>query len=74
MLEVIYYVGVAALGFLFGLITEVAIDAGLVRDLKAENRRLTFENQQLRREARHEVVEIIDNRRQPEDNDFFKPF
>lgn len=61
-LEIIYLMGALAVGFIFGLIVELMIDAQTIRELQEKNRKLTLENTQLRREAKHEVIEIVDNR------------
>ena len=66
-LEIIYLMGALAVGFVFGLIVELMIDATTIRELQEKNRKLTLENvqlrrDQLRREEKHEVIEIIDNR------------
>lgn len=61
-LEIIYLIGALAVGFIFGLIVELMIDATTIRELQDKNRKLTLENVQLRREAKREVIEIVDNR------------
>ena len=61
-LEIIYCIGAAAVGVLIGMITELVIDTSTIRELQDHNRKLTLENEQLRREAKHEVIEIVDNR------------
>lgn len=61
-LEIIYLMGTLAVGFIFGLIVELMIDTTTIRELQEKNRKLTLENTQLRREAKHEVIEIVDNR------------
>ena len=43
------------------MVIEYFIDLGIVRDLQDENRRLRLENSQLRKEVKHEVIEIVDN-------------
>ena len=60
-------VGAMALGVLIGLIVELILDTQTIQELRDKNRRLTLENvqlrrEQLRREEKHEVIEIIDNR------------
>ena len=70
-LVIIYIIGATAVGVLFGMIVELILDNQTIMELKAENRKLRLENVQLRREAKHEVIEIID-RRTPE-TDFSFP-
>ena len=55
-------IGASALGLLIGMILELAIDAETIRELQQRNNKLTLENEQLRQEASHEVVEIVDKR------------
>lgn len=74
MLTVIYCIGAAAIGFMFGLIVELFIDADQVRSLSSKIEKLTLENIQLRQEAKHEVIEIVDNRTVPADQNYFRPF
>jgi len=50
-----------SVGAIIGLVIEYFIDLGIVRDLQDENRRLRLENSQLRKEVKHEVIEIVDN-------------
>ena len=61
-LTVIYIIGAMALGVLIGMIVELILDNQTIMELREKNRKLTMENIQLRREAKHEVIEIIDNR------------
>lgn len=61
-LEIIYCIGAAAVGVLIGMIVELVIDTSTIRELQDKNRKLKLENEQLRRAAKHEVIEIIDNR------------
>lgn len=44
------------------MITELLIDASTIRELQDIKRKLEMENLQLRHEAKHEVIEIVDNR------------
>lgn len=44
------------------MIAELMIDSETIRDLQERNRKLRLENSQLRHEAKHEVIEIVDNR------------
>ena len=66
LLEIIYLCGAVAVGLILGMIVELMIDAGTVRDLQAQNRKLRLENAQLRREAKHDVVEIVDRTIEPQ--------
>lgn len=61
-LEIIYLMGALAVGFIFGLIVELMIDTTTIRELQEKNRKLRLENETLRKEAKHEVIEIVDNR------------
>ena len=61
-LEIIYLIGALAVGFIFGIIVELMIDTTTIRELQEKNRKLTLENAQLRKEAKHEIIEIVDNR------------
>jgi uncharacterized membrane protein (DUF106 family) len=74
MLTVIYCIGAAAVGFMFGLIVELFIDAEQVNRLSKNVEKLTLENIQLQQEAKHEVIEIVDNRAVPADQNYFRPF
>lgn len=74
MLTIIYCIGAAAVGFILGLIVELFIDAEQVNRLSRNNEKLTLENIQLRQETKHEVIEIVDNRTVPADQNYFKPF
>lgn len=61
-----------ALGFFAGIVVEMAAEAAVIRDLQAENRKLKLEAAQLKKAASVEVIEIKDNRAQPES--YFAPF
>lgn len=74
MLTVIYCIGAAAIGFMFGIIVELFMDAEQIRRLSTKNEKLTLENIQLQQEAKHEVIEIVDNRTVPADQNYFRPF
>ena len=67
-LEIIYLIGALAVGLIIGMVVEMMIDAGTIRDLQAHNRKLRLENAQLRKEP--EVIEIFDNR---SDSDYELP-
>ena len=62
LLEVIYILGAGAVGFLVGIIVELCTDTDNIRDLQEKNHKLELENEALRKKAKHEVIEIIDNR------------
>ena len=51
-----------AVGLLIGMIIELILDNQTIMELKDQNRKLRLENIQLRQEAKHEVIEIVDNR------------
>lgn len=51
------------------MIAELMIDSETIRDLQERNRKLRLENSQLRHEAKHEVIEIVD-RRETQEVDF----
>lgn len=53
--------GVAAVGFIAGMIIELGIDSETIRSLRDHNEKLQMENTQLRNENTIERVEIIDN-------------
>ena len=75
MLTVIYVIGASAVGFLVGIIVEVAIDAEQIRTLNAKISKLEMENQALI-DGKVEVIEIVDNRKQDGNvyHYYFKPF
>ena len=54
--------GAMATGVLIGMIIELILDNQTIMELKDQNRKLRLENIQLRQEAKHEVIEIVDNR------------
>ena len=60
LLEIIYIVGAGAVGFLVGIIVELCIDTDNIRDLQEKNHKLKLENEALRKEVKHEVIEIVD--------------
>ena len=72
-LTIIYIVGALAIGALAGMIIELGIDNDTIRALREANDRLTLENEALRSEAPHEVIEILD-RRSVETSNLFDPF
>ena len=60
--EIVLMFFVGAVGSLSGMIVELMVDNKIITDLQDRNRKLKLENEQLRRAAKHEVIEIIDNR------------
>lgn len=71
-LQIILMVFIGVVGILIGMIVELIVDNHTIDELKEHNHRLKLENEQLRRAAKHEVIEINDNRAQPES--YFAPF
>lgn len=61
LFSIITMVGVAAVGFIAGMIIELGIDSETIRSLRDHNEKLQMENMQLRNESTIERVEIIDN-------------
>lgn len=61
-LQIVFMVFTGAVGTLIGMIVELIVDNKIITDLQDRNRRLKLENEQLRRAAKHEVIEIVDNR------------
>ena len=72
-LTIIYIVGALAVGALAGMIIELGIDNDTIKTLREANDRLTLENEALRSEAPHEIIEILD-RRTVEAGNLFDPF
>ena len=62
--------GAAAVGFLFGVIVELCIDTDNIRDLQEKNHKLKLENEALRKKSKHEIIEIIDNRKKNDEIQF----
>lgn len=71
-LQVIFMVLVGVIGILIGMIVELIVDNHTIENLKEHNHKLKLENEQLRRACKTEVIEINDNRAQPES--YFTPF
>lgn len=71
-LQVILMVFIGVVGVLIGMIVELIVDNHTIDELKEHNHRLKLENEQLRRACKTEVIEINDNRAQPES--YFTPF
>ena len=61
-LQIIFMVFTGVVGALIGMIVELIVDNKIITDLQDRNRKLKLENEQLRRAAKHEVIEIVDNR------------
>lgn len=61
LLNILTFIAAVAIGAIIGLVIEYFIDVSIVKSLQDENRRLRLENSQLRREVKHEVIEIVDN-------------
>lgn len=61
-LQIIFMVFTGVVGVLIGMIVELIVDSKTITDLQDKNRKLKLENEQLRRAAKHEVIEIVDNR------------
>lgn len=70
LLEIIYYIGVGAVCLIAGMVVEMFIDNKAIMELQDDNRKLRLENEQLKKEAKHEVIEIIDNRKDKKDFQF----
>ena len=70
LLNILYCLAVLSVGAIIGLVIEYFIDFKIVRDIQEENRRLRLENSQLKREVKHEVIEIVDNRKKSNDFTF----
>ena len=62
-MNIIYILSALAIGFLFGTIVETFIDSRQINQLADQNNKLRLENEQLREEVKHEVIEIVDNRK-----------
>lgn len=71
-LQIILMVFIGVVGMLIGMIVELIVDNHTIDELKEHNHRLKLENEQLRRACKTEVIEINDNRAQPES--YFAPF
>ena len=61
-LQIVFMVFTGVVGALIGMIVELIVDNKIITDLQDKNRKLKLENEQLRRAAKHEVIEIVDNR------------
>lgn len=63
-------VAALAIGFMFGIIVELMFDTTTIRELQTKNHKLILENETLRKEAKHEVIEIVDNRQKDQEIKF----
>ena len=61
LLQIIGLLGVAAVGFILGIIVELCIDSQTIADLQEKNRKLELENSQLKDKRPVKVVKIVDN-------------
>ena len=59
---ILFSAGVLTVGFLFGVMTKAFLDKDEVITLEKENARLHREVGQLKKAAKHEVIEIVDHR------------
>lgn len=71
-IQVVLMVLIGVIGILIGMIVELIVDNRTIENLKEHNHKLKLENEQLRRACKTEVIEINDNRAQPES--YFAPF
>ena len=69
-MNIIYILSALAIGFLFGSIVETFIDSKQINQLADQNNKLRLENEQLRKEVKHEVIEIVDNRKKNDEVQF----
>ena len=69
-MNIIYILSALAIGFLFGTIVETFIDSRQINQLADQNNKLRLENEQLRKEVKHEVIEIVDNRKKNDEVKF----
>lgn len=72
LLIALYTLAVFSIGLFIGLALKTSIDAESFRRLEIKNRNLHRENEQLKKQQTPEVIEIRDDRREPES--FFTPF
>lgn len=70
LLNIIYFLGVGAICLVVGMVIEMFLDNKAIMELQDDNRKLRLENEQLKKEAKHEVIEIIDNRKDKKDFQF----
>ena len=70
LLNIIYFLGVGAICLVAGMVIEMFLDNKAIMELQDDNRKLRLENEQLKKEAKHEVIEIIDNRKDKKDFQF----
>lgn len=72
MMEIIYVVLAACGGAFFGICIELMIDTKIIRELQDEVRTLKLKLSQAEKDNKVEVIEINDNRSEPES--YFVPF
>lgn len=72
LLIALYTLAVFTIGLFIGLALKTSIDAEAFRKLEIKNRNLHRENAKLKKQAAPEVIEIRDERKQPEN--LFAPF
>lgn len=78
----IYFVAVSVLGFILGVGVMAFLDNKNLKDLMEENRVLRRKNVALKKAltkaltkaGKREVIEIIDNRTEPQPETYFNPF
>lgn len=74
----IYFVAVSVLGFILGVGVMAFLDNKNLKDLMEENRVLRKKNVALKKAltkaGKREVIEIIDNRTEPQPETYFNPF
>lgn len=74
----IYFVAVSVLGFILGVGVMAFLDNKNLKDLMEENRVLRRKNVALKKAltkaGKREVIEIIDNRTEPQTETYFNPF
>lgn len=72
LLIALYTLAIFVIGLLAGIALRASLDAEAFRMIEAENRDLHRENAKLKKQAAPEVIEIRDERPEPEN--FFAPF
>lgn len=70
-LTIIYIVAALAIGYIFGIVTELFIDAGQIRYLNRKIDKYKLELEAMHRKNKApQIVEIVDNRTASNDVDF----
>ena len=72
LLNMIFIMAAACIGLFSGMVLELMLDTKTIRELQDENRELRRTNASLKKEAEVEVIEIKDDRAEPES--YFAPF